>query len=48
MPCSRLVSRNTKDFFVKLQSVYPRMIRTVQTENGSEFQDEFGEHMKAL
>ncbi len=46
LPYSRLNSRNTKDFFVKLQSVYPLTIRTIQTDNGSEFQGEFEEHLK--
>ena len=47
LPYSRLSSRNAKDFFVKLRRVYPVTIRTVQTDNGSEFQGEFDEHLKA-
>lgn len=34
-------SRAAKDFFTKLQSVVPFSIKAVQTDNGSEFLDEF-------
>ena len=47
LPYSRLSSRNMKDFFTQLQRFYPLSIRVVQTDNGSEFQGEFEEHLKA-
>lgn len=47
LPYSRLNSRNAKDFFEKLRSVYPLTIRDIQTDNGSEFQGDLDEYLKS-
>lgn len=39
-------SQNTKDFFNKLEMVAPFAIKRVQTDNGSEFENHFKEHIK--
>lgn len=44
----RLNSRNAKDFFKKLEEVYPLAIRIVQTDNGLEFLGEFDQYLKKL
>lgn len=44
-PCSRLNSRNARDFFEKLQTWYPVAIREVQTDNGPEFAGEFDAYL---
>ena len=41
-----LSSRSGKDFFEKLQMVYPLDIKSVQTDNGLEFLGEFDEYLK--
>lgn len=41
-----LSSRTGKDFFQKLQVVYPLHIKSVQTDNGLEFLGEFDEYLK--
>ncbi len=46
-PYARLSSRNTQDFFQKLQRVLPLSMRAVQTDNGSEFQGEFDEYLES-
>lgn len=33
----RLNSKNTEEFFKQLQKEYPFKIKTIQTDNGSEF-----------
>lgn len=38
-------SKNTLDFFKKLKRVYPGKIKSVQTDNGSEFLGVFEEHL---
>jgi transposase InsO family protein len=45
---SRKVSRNAKDFYKKLELVYPIQngVKTVQTDNGSEYHGEFSEYLK--
>ena len=42
-----LSSRSGKDFFQKLQMVYPLDIKSVQTDNGLEFLGEFEEYLKS-
>jgi transposase InsO family protein/transposase-like protein len=39
-------SDSTKDFFKKLEQVYPYKIKRVQTDNGSEFHKHFKEYLK--
>jgi len=39
-------SDSTKDFFKKLEQVYPYKIKRVQTDNGSEFHKYFKEYLK--
>ena len=39
-------SDGTKDFFKKLEQVYPYKIKRVQTDNGSEFHKHFKEYLK--
>ena len=46
LPYSRCTSRNAKDFFQKLQQVYPLPMRDVQTDNGSEFQGELDDYLR--
>lgn len=46
LPYSHLNSRNTVDFFKKLQLVYPVKITTVQTDNGLEFLADFDEYLE--
>lgn len=41
----RLSSRNTLDFFKLVEYVYPGVIKSVQTDNGSEFLGVFREHL---
>jgi transposase InsO family protein len=41
----RLNSQNAKDFLIKFQEVYPLEIRTIQTDNGSEFQGAFDDYL---
>jgi len=43
---SHLSSRAGKDFFGKLQTVYPLNIKSVQTDNGLEFLGEFEDYLK--
>lgn len=45
IPYKRSTSRNTLDFFKKLELVYPGKIQSVQTDNGSEFLGVFEEHL---
>lgn len=45
IPYKRATSRNTLDFFKKLEYVYPHPIVSVQTDNGSEFLGMFEEHL---
>ena len=42
----RLNSRNSKDFFKKLEQVYPLTIKTIQTDNGLEFLGEFNQYLE--
>jgi len=42
-----LSSRTGKDFFQKLQVVYPLDIKSVQTDNGQEFLGEFEDYLKS-
>jgi len=42
-----LSSRTGRDFFQKLQSVYPLDIKSVQTDNGMEFLGEFDDYLKS-
>ena len=42
-----LSSRTGKDFFQKLQMVYPLDIKSVQTDNGLEFLGEFEDYLKS-
>ena len=44
---NHLSSRTGKDFFQKLQTVYPLDIKSVQTDNGLEFLGEFDEYLKS-
>jgi transposase InsO family protein len=44
-PYLKLNSRNTVDFFKKLQLVFPVPIREVQTDNGLEFLDDFDDYL---
>lgn len=44
-PCSRLNSRNARDFLQTLQTWYPLPIRDVQTDNGPEFEGEFDTYL---
>lgn len=46
LPYAKLNSRNTVDFFKKLQLVYPVQIITVQTDNGLEFLGDFEDYLK--
>lgn len=41
-----LSSRTSRDFFQKLQAVYPLDIKSVQTDNGMEFLGEFDDYLK--
>jgi len=41
-----LNSRNGKDFFQKLEKVYPLTIKVVQTDNGLEFLGEFDQYLQ--
>ena len=41
-----LNSRNGKDFFQKMEKVYPLTIKVVQTDNGLEFLGEFDQYLK--
>lgn len=43
---SHLSSRNGRDFFKRLELVYPLSIKSVQTDNGSEFLGDFDEYLK--
>ncbi len=47
LPYSRLTSRNSQDFFEKLQSWSPLPITDVQTDNGPEFEGEFDAYLQA-
>ncbi len=44
---SQLSSRNARDFFRRLQRVYPLEIKSVQTDNGAEFLKEFDQDLKS-
>jgi transposase InsO family protein len=44
----KLNSSNSKDFFQKLQLVYPVKIKAVQTDNGLEFLGEFDKYLKSF
>ncbi len=46
LPYSRLSSRNSQDFFEKLQSWYPLPIEEVQTDNGAEFEGDFDAYLR--
>lgn len=46
LPYSQLNSRNTADFFEKLQSYYPLPIEEVQTDNGSEFEGDLDAYLR--
>lgn len=46
LPYPRLNSRNTKDFFEKLEHVCPVPILDVQTDNGAEFKGDFDDHLR--
>ena len=39
-------SKSTKDFFKKIQQVFPYNIKAVQTDNGSEFHKHFQDYLK--
>jgi len=39
-------SQNTKDFFTKLEKIFPYKIKNVQTDNGSEFHKYFTQYLK--
>lgn len=41
-----LSSRNGKDFFRRLELVYPLQIKSIQTDNGSEFLGEFDDYLQ--
>ena len=43
---SYLSSRNVRDFFRRLELVYPLSIKSIQTDNGSEFLGEFDEYLQ--
>lgn len=43
---TRPTSENAKDFFKKLETVFPYRILHVQTDNGSEFHRYFAQHLK--
>lgn len=43
---SYLSSRNGKDFLKRLEMVYPCSIKSMQTDNGSEFRGDFDEYLK--
>jgi putative transposase len=45
-PYTRLNSRNTVDFFKKLQMVFPVPVVTVQTDNGLEFLGDFDAYLE--
>jgi IS30 family transposase len=45
---SQLSSRSALDFFKRLQSVYPLPIKSVQTDNGSEFLGEFESYINKI
>ena len=47
LPYRHKTSRNALDFWEKLQQVYPLPVRTVQTDNGSEFLGEFEDYLLA-
>jgi transposase InsO family protein len=42
----RVNSENTKDFFQKLETVFPYRIKQIQTDNGSEFHQHFRNYLK--
>jgi transposase InsO family protein len=42
----RPTSSNAKDFFTKLETIFPYQIKNVQTDNGSEFHKYFTEYLK--
>lgn len=44
---SYLSSRNGKDFLRRLEMVYPLSIKSMQTDNGSEFLGDFDEYLKS-
>ena len=46
LPYKRLNSRNMKDFYERFKSVYPGMIRSWQSDNGSENLGEFDDLLK--
>ncbi len=46
LPYPRLTSKNTLDFFKKLELVYPGLILSVQTDNGLEFLGVFDQYLK--
>lgn len=48
LPYPRLTSRNTLDFFHKLQLFYPGVIKSVQTDNGLEFLGVFDAYLKRI
>ncbi len=43
----RVNSRNTKDFFQKLETVFPYRIKQIQTDNGSEFHRHLRDYLEA-
>ena len=43
---TRINSQNAKDFFQKLEQIFPYTIKRVQTDNGSEFHKYFEQHLK--
>ena len=43
---SYLSSRNGRDFLQRLERVYPLSIKSIQTDNGSEFLGDFDEYLK--
>lgn len=45
LPYKKATSKNTLNFFKKLELVYPGRIASVQTDNGSEFLGMFEEHL---
>jgi transposase InsO family protein len=47
LPYRSKTSANTVDFWDKFLQIYPVPVRTVQTDNGSEFLGEFEEHLRA-
>ncbi len=44
---SQLTSKNSADFMEKLQAVYPLEVKTVQTDNGSEFLGHFEHYLRS-